>query len=192
MKDVAEDLLAAHVEYELSRLRGPALDALLEEWLAAAFQWLADIKFNDVVTRAQIVGVIERYVIELKVSGGIAELAGEMANVVFSSESSARTRVADVCPPTQYEDFADKIVTLEGVQRDLIHYVTQSPAFRTLASRFLSLTLTDLLFGGDGEGTSRAGRRMTSFVGSPVLRRLERRVAAALGRYLEKHPHPLT
>src|SRR5262245_29984968 len=106
MNDVADALLAAHVEHTLARLRGGALSALVRERTAVFFEWLGSVKFREIATSEQIVEVIDRYVIELKVSGGIAELAGEMANAVFSSKMSAETHVAEILDPESYEEFA--------------------------------------------------------------------------------------
>jgi hypothetical protein len=192
MTDVTEALLSAHVEHELGRLRGDALDHLLEEQVAAAFEWLEDVNFHDVVTRDQIVGVIDRYVVELKVSGGITELAGEMSRVVFSSAASGATRVEDILPPQAYGDFADKIAALGGLQSELIRYVTRSAAFGTLASRLFSRMVTDLLFRSE---PGRSSPRLTGLIGTlaeKLLPGFERRVGEALSRHIEPHASRLT
>jgi hypothetical protein len=85
MSEVREALLEAHVEFEMSRLCRPELGAELERRVASAFEWFKGVALKDVITSEQIVGVIDRYVIRLRVSGGITELAGQMANAVFSS-----------------------------------------------------------------------------------------------------------
>lgn len=192
MSDLGEALLAAHVRHELSKLRGDALATLIDERVAAAFAWLEGVTFNQIVTRDQIVGVVRRYAIELRVSGGITELAGEMANVVFSSKASYSTRVGDMVEPSSYEEFADKIVALEGVQRELIRYVTQSAAFGTLASRVLSRVVLDLLFRAD---TAERGPRLKALalgIGQKLLPDFERRLGAVLSRYIERHANRFT
>lgn len=192
MIDLAEALLSAHVEYELGRLRGEALAELIEEQTLATFAWLEDVKLNDVVTRAQIMGVIDRYVIELKVSGGITELAGEMSRVVFSSTTSATTRVGDILSNEAYEDFSDKIAGLGGIQGELIRYVTRTAAFKNLASRVLSRVLTDLVFRGAHERPGATFAGLLGAVAERVLPGFERRVGEALSRYLAPHASRLT
>lgn len=187
MSDLGNALLDAHVRYEISRLRGDALATLIDERLAAAFAWLEDVKLNQVVTPEQIVGVVRRYAIELKVSGGITELAGEMANVVFSSNASASTRIGDMLGPLSYEEFADKIVALEGVQRELIRYLTQSAAFGTLASRLLSRVVLDLLFRTDDEHIGQLLKELVVSLGRRVFPDFERRLGTVLSRYVERH-----
>jgi hypothetical protein len=185
MTNRADALLDAHVAHELERLSGAAFDAVIRENVTATFDWLEGVRFRDVVTREQIVAVIERYVIQLRVSGGITELAGEMSNVVFSSSSAASTRVDEVVPPEAYEDFADKIVGLESVHRELFRYVTRSAAFRTLAARLVARTIADLAFRSD-DAASRSRRLIEAF-GKKLFPGAEERIAAALSRYAEAH-----
>jgi hypothetical protein len=192
MTDLAEAMFSAHVEYELGRLRGQALAELIEEQTLAAFAWLEDVKFNDIVTRAQIMGVIDRYVIELKVSGGITELAGEMSRVVFSSTASATTRVEDVLSNQAYEDFTDKIAGLGNIQGELIRYVTRTTAFGNLASRVLSRVITDLVFRKTHERPQTAVAGLVGAALERVLPGFERRIGEALSRYLEPYAARLT
>jgi hypothetical protein len=146
MTDVAQALLEAHVQHELERLTGDHLDARIRDAVAATFQWLEDVPMNDVLAREQVFGVIERHVIDLRISGGITELAGEMSNVVFSSDSAKTTRVDELFSGQAYREFADKIGALDGVQRELIGYVTRSAAFRALVSRLILRTVAKVFF----------------------------------------------
>ena len=71
MSDLGEALLDAHVAYESARLRGDALAALIDERVAAAFEWLEEVSLNDVMTPERIIGVIQRYAIDLRsMTGG--------------------------------------------------------------------------------------------------------------------------
>ena len=99
--DVREQLFEAHVQHELSLWHGAALEATVAEWVRALFRFCETTKLDDVATPAQILGVIDRYVIELRVSGGITELTGEMSNLVFSSKATANTRLDEVVVPSR-------------------------------------------------------------------------------------------
>lgn len=190
MNDLREALLDAHVKYELSRLRGPELTKIIDERLTSGFVWLEGVKGSDVVTREMITGIIQRYVIDLKVSGGITELAGEMANVVFSS--SVSTRIGEVCETASYEEFADKIVALESAQREVIRYLVQSTAFGTLAGRVLSRVVLDLLFRVD-EGQRGLGiKELAVGLGQRVFPGFDQRLGQVLSRYVERHANRFT
>jgi hypothetical protein len=190
MTDIATALLEAHIRYELERLTGSRLDIVIREGVSATLAWLDEVSFNEVVTREQILRVIDLYVINLKVSGGITELAGEMSNVVFSSEASTATRIDEVLPTEAFEDFADKVASLESAQRELLRYVTESAAVRTLAARVVLRAVTELF----SRGGEHLGPRLKSLFGkleerlSPALKG---RVGAAVSTYVEAQSESL-
>ena len=136
-KDIATQLFEAHVAHQLDRLRGGQLVERIETEVAALFAWLAQVKLTDIVTPGQINMVIQRYVIELKISGAFTELSGEMSRLVVSSPINERTRVDEVMSPDSFSQFADKLSALDALWRELIHLVVQSDAFATLLLRVL-------------------------------------------------------
>lgn len=190
MNELAERLLEAHLRHELARWSGPGLRDSLAAQLREIFQWFKTVELGELVTREQIEGVIERYVIELRPSGGITELSGEMSRVVFGSSASRETRVADVVPPDSYDEFADKVLALEGVRRELIARVARSETFAALSARMLARGLMDVVAPPIAlpEGALAQGlRELLGRVGQRVLPALERRVVELLGRYLALH-----
>lgn len=190
MTELAERLLEAHLRHELARCSGPGLRDNIAQQLHAIFEWFKTIELADVVTREQIEGVIERYVIELRPSGGITELSGEMSRVVFGSSASRETRVADVVAPDSYDEFADKLLALEGVRRELIARVARSETFAALSAQMLARGVLDLLAPPLPlrEGALASGvRELLGRLSGRVLPGLERRAAETLGRYLGRH-----
>jgi hypothetical protein len=193
MNDPSEQLLAAHVEHELSRLSGAAASQLNEAEVAALFEWLADVNLNDVVTRAQITGVIERYVVDLKVSGAITELSGEMSQLVFSSHWSERTRLDEVLRPESYAAFAEKLGALEGLWREFIHVVVEGPAFRALVSRVVQREIMALLFRrapSDQASDSPLGDLWPQLL-DKIRPAIDRRLEAYVTAYFEAHAEQL-
>ena len=186
MKPLASALLEAHVHYELERLRSGPFPELVAKQIAEVFAWLEHVKLNDIATRQQIMDVIERYVIELRVSGGITELAGQMSQAVFAARTGEQTRVEDICSAETYAEFADKVVALEAARRELIRLFTRSPAFATVSARVLSSAVVNLLFRRKRPEASQGEQREAE--GSS----LERRVGAAVMRYLEQRGESLS
>jgi len=176
MSDLRETLLEAHVQHELSRLQSDALPEQLDVWTRALFEWFEQIKLDDIATPAQVMGVIDRYVIEMRMSGGITELAGEMSHIVFTSDTSAATRLDEVLDDAAYESFAEKVSSLEGLRRELISLVVHSEAFRLVSARLMSRTLSDMLL----------GLATTAKLSGRLLPALERRVAQSLARLFER------
>ncbi|HKU41946.1 MAG TPA: hypothetical protein VJR89_27500 [Polyangiales bacterium] len=145
MDDVLARLREAHLHHELSLWRGGALTRTLEDQVRALFGWFSEVKLDDVVTRAQVFQVIERYAIDLRVSGGITELGGEMSHVVFTSPATASARLADILTPEMFEEFADKVLALEGVRRELLASIGQSATAYSISTGFVARALLDLL-----------------------------------------------
>lgn len=175
MSDLGTLLLEAHVQHELSRWRGDALPERLRTWVTALFDWMTQVKLDDVATASQIMGVIERYVIDLRVSGGIAELAGETSQIVFSSRTASETRLDEVVVGNAYEAFTAKLSTLEDLRRELISLVARSEAFDIITARLIARILSDLLLG------SGAANKLVR----KLLPALDRGVEAVLTRRIE-------
>lgn len=185
MNEQLERLLQAHVRYELDQLQGEALERTIESAVAGLFAWSRTATLEDVVTPEQIDSVIERYAIELRVSGGITELTGELSRLVVQSERSAATRVDEILAPAAYAEFADKLMALEGVRRTLIPKLAQSVTFTAINTTLMVRSVLDVL-----PLTGKVGGGVVAFL-EPLSRslreQLEPRLAELLGDYLERH-----
>jgi hypothetical protein len=190
MNALAEKLLAAHVEHTLERLRGERLVELIREHVAATFSWLDDVELRQVITPAQVMGVIDRYVIQLRVSGEITELAGQLSRVILTSSATSRTRLRDVLPQESYDEFAEKILGLSGLRSELIHGITHSSGFGEVTSRVAARFVTDLLAPSKPRsGPGLAG--VLTALSRRVLPELEQRIGAGLARTLQRRGHSL-
>ncbi|MET0387090.1 MAG: hypothetical protein ABW321_14075 [Polyangiales bacterium] len=190
-----ERLLEAHVQHELARWRPEALANTLSAHVGALFVWFTQVKLDDIVSREQIMNVIERYVIQLRVSGGITELSGEMSRLVFSSRVMAETRVDQIVAPDSYDEFADKLVALEAVRRELIALVAQSATFAGINARMLARSLLALITPGlplDRTALLEPLAQLGERLGRRMLPPIERRTAELLGAYLDEHRDTIT
>lgn len=190
MSELRDKLLEAHVQHELARWHGEALTHTIAAWVAPFFRWFGRTKLDEIATRAEILGVIERYVIDLRVSGGITELTGEISNVVFSSKASRETRLDEVVSPASYNEFTDKVLALEGVRRELISLVAQNAGVAAISARLAARGFMDLLSPLAVLGALDEAPVM-SWLRSSVLPRIETRVAAGLAWYLSRNREKL-
>ena len=190
MNEALERMLQAHVRHELAQLQGEQLTAGVERAVAKLFAWAQTVTLDEVATPERIHAVIERYVIELRVSGGITELTGELSHLVLQSRSSTNTRVDQILAPASYADFADKLVGLDGVRRVLIDKLAHSVTFSAINARLMARGLLDLL---TPELLRRPGRLKAglSALWEPLSRSfnpgIEQRLADLLVQYLEQH-----
>jgi len=188
MNKTARAMLDAQVQYELQSLSGEAFDRLVQQEVSALFAWCGQVSLNEAASREQIVDVIQRRAIDLRISGGITELMGEMANRVFTSAHNEHTRLEDIVPSRSFEEIVDKVVGLEQARGEIIHRATHSGAYRTLVASLLRRSLMDFLFPPQ-DCSSRSPKTWLADVGRSVARRvvpdLERHITARLSRYLD-------
>lgn len=187
MPTLTDQLLEAHVQHQLSRCRPAALSVAIASWLSEMFQWFGEVKLDDVVRPEQIVGVIERYVIELRVGGGIPELSGEMSRAVFESGIAAVTRVDEVMTEASYREFSDKIFALERARHELVGRLAHNTAASMISARLLARALTSLLVPALARpGKSKLSKLLAALQGR-ITPRLEGLVADTLTALLEQH-----
>lgn len=195
MNAVLERLLDAHVRHELALWQGAPLRQAVDAAVQRLFAWLESVTLDDVATREQITGVIERYVIELRVSGGITELTGELASQVLRSPHSAVTRVDDILTQASYEEFADKLMGLDSVHRELIALVARSMSFAGINAHMFTRSLIDVLARPLLSRPGRLARGLSRLLG-PLPQRLaeggERRLSGWIEQYLEQHQARVT
>lgn len=195
MDEVLSRLLQAHVRHELAQLQGDQLTRSIERAVSKLFGWFETVTLNEVVTRAQINGVIERYVIELRVSGGITELVGELSQLVLHSRGSSETRVSEIFSPASYAEFADKLMGLDRVRRELIALVAHSTTFAEINARLLSRSLLDMFVPTALRRPGPLAAALASVWG-PLSRAfrpdVEKRLAELLEHYLDQNRERLT
>jgi len=173
-------LYEAHVAHDLAARRGDALVLGLERDAAAVFAWLGEVPLEELLSRKQVLDIIERYVIELRISGGITELAGQMSQVVFASDAGRTTRLDEMLSPEAYEEFADKIASLDGARQQVLQLVAGTRALRAILARVVTTTLVRRLL----RPATRARAARSSRAGT-LLASLRARLEPALTRRLE-------
>jgi len=180
-------LLEAHLRHELAEWEGGRLEQTVSWYVSMLFRWCETVKLDEVVTREQIMGVIQRYVIELRLSGAITELSGELSRLVLRSRAAADTRVDEILAPASYEEIAEKLIALDGVRRELIALVARSATFASINARMLARSLLDLIVPPAALGRARVAEAALAFAERIVERvapELKRRTADELASYL--------
>jgi hypothetical protein len=182
MNELARALFEAHVAYELADARQAEFDQRIELLTRQAFDWLGEVQLTELLTPERVLAVIDRYVIELRISGGITELAGQLSREVFSSDASARTRVDELLSDESFREYADKIESLDEALREVLRLITETPTFRALLTRGLTSATVQLLLGRPGDDTVPAPGVFAS-----LRRELGSELEGRLGRYFERN-----
>jgi hypothetical protein len=182
MSELSDALLEAHVRHELAAWQGEQLEPHVTALVSRLFDWLAELRLEQLATPAQVVGIIDRYVIDLPISAGIIELAGEVSQTIFHSPIAGHTRLDELLGDEAYEGFAQTVAHLERVRRELLALIARSEATELAHARLLARTLRDLLFD--------AGMTRTSL--RRILVALETRLTTLLAERLARRRKALT
>lgn len=183
MDERAERLLEVQVAHELDRLQSTSLEHLIDDRVGDLFAWFEHLSLKDAVRREDVIGIAQRYALELRVSGGISELAGEIARLVVKSSANAETRVGDVVSSDSFEEFSEKVVDLNDLRGEIISLVARSEALGVVTARVIAHVLIDLL----RRATTPAAVGPVAGLLENVLPALERRTATLFGRKLVDH-----
>jgi hypothetical protein len=122
-------------------------------------------------------------VIDIKITGAMTELAGEMSRLVLASRLSEETRIDQVLEPGEFAQFADKLTALPKLWRELLHLVVQSDAFAALLSTTLQRSVGDALL---GTADRSARRKLMESVVEKLRPVITRRVEPYVSAYLER------
>ena len=189
MNELTRALFEAHVAHELDAARRAEFDARVSPLTEQVFDWLAQVTLDDLLTSERVRGVIDRYVIDLRISGGITELAGQLSQTVFSSPATAQTRVDQLLSDESFVEYADKIESLHAAYREVVRLVTETPSFRALLTRALTMvTVQVLLPGAEHEDTTGRGllAGLRRELGLELSHQLEERLRAYFERRADR------
>jgi hypothetical protein len=187
VNELTRALYEAHVAHELAGARPSTFDTNVAVLTEQTFEWLAQVKLDDILTRERVLGVIERYVIDLRISGGITELAGQLALTVFTSDVVAETRVDQLLSDASFAEYADKIESLGDAHREVIRLITETPTFRALVSRGLTLAAVQLLVPSSAQDEAAPLPGLLAGLRHDLGVELSQQLEARLGRYFERN-----
>jgi len=145
MDDLTAKLLDAHVQHELERFRNGGYKQTIEEEVAAVFEWIKTIKLKEVITADQIIGIIQRNVVELPIAGGVTELAGEMSRKVLESSRNDKTALEEIFARKQFDDIVDKIGSLKRARKDVIHHLVTSSVYSRQIAEVMYIGIKDYM-----------------------------------------------
>jgi hypothetical protein len=185
--ELVSALLDAHVQHIVDGVSGPELDAQVRGHVDAIFAWFSEVSLATLVTREQVLDSVDRFVIELRVSGGITELAGEIARVVIAAKASEGMRLVDVLPTSSFEEFADKLQRFDRLREDVIRVTLGSQALSEAAARLLSQRVAETLTARLHKLPLVSLTRLAGRLEGELLPQLERRLRSLLFQRLERY-----
>ena len=132
-----QELLDAHVAFELRRWQAEALRRLITEEVEALYAWLATVRLNDVVQPAPVIAFFRRTVVELPISPEAVDSIRESVQVVFELLREDATPIEAIAPRVLYDRVVESAIGMEALRREVTHQVVTSPVYTTLLSNVL-------------------------------------------------------
>src|SRR5690554_1259613 len=189
-KPLATTLLELHLQHELQRLQGERLVQEIETEVAAFLKTLQTVTLNDWVTPEQVMEVIQRNVVDLKIAGGVTELAGEMASKVYNSKAHRDARLNDIMTARQFEEFVEKLLSLKSHRQRVVSQLLVHPVYAELVSKILYQGIVQYLsksnlIGSNIPGVSavfKFGRKMVDKAAPDLEANLEASLLSFIGK----------
>ncbi len=133
----ANQLLELHLAHELAAFEEEAFLAWLRPELAQQFDSVKALRLAQWVTAEQVKQVIVRNVVENDIPGAVAELAGDAATRLFSSEMHKNTPLNRIMTAQQFEELVDKLLELPEQRKNGINHLIELPIYQDLISGVL-------------------------------------------------------
>ena len=130
-------LLELHLTHEMALFESDAFLAWLRPELEAQLSLASELPLSAFVSAEQVKSVIARNVVENEIPGAAAELAGDAATQLFSSDLHRKTPIRDIFPTKHFEDFVDKLLELSEQRKNGINHLIELPVYKDLISGVL-------------------------------------------------------
>lgn len=131
---LANDLLEAQVAFWLQNLKGKKFEGLVADEVGRLYDQLQFITLNEAVDRDTVKATAQRYAVEMDIGGGIPELFGEIARVIFEFPASKKTALGEVVSDVVATEFIEKVFEQGGVIDHTLANVRNSAAFKHFLS----------------------------------------------------------
>lgn len=141
---LAQKLLDQHLAFELEALTGKRLKQDLRKEVREFFKLCRKLPLNAIVSEKQIMGVIDRKVIELEIGPGIPELAGEATAAVVRAHE--RYRVGDILTRDQFAAFVDEALMLRQQREMLVSEILSHPLYSDLVASLVYQGIVNYLY----------------------------------------------
>ncbi len=145
-EDIANKLLELHVKHEMASFDEATFMTWVREESETLLSWVRTINISQLVSAQKIKDVIKSNVVEREIPGAIAEIAGEAATHLFTSEQHLNTHLSEIISNTQYEEFVDKLLELHEQRKEGLNRVIDLPIYKDLISGVLYQAITRYIY----------------------------------------------
>jgi hypothetical protein len=136
MTPAAQQLLDAHVAFELQQLEGKALQNAINEEVAVLWKWLGKTNIADVLPKKEVKAFVERnknIAITEPVKEYILSLVADSREFVEEKD----WEVGDILHKKHYDALVDRLLEMEDARNELIGRVVKNPFYADLIANIL-------------------------------------------------------
>ncbi|HET8801252.1 MAG TPA: hypothetical protein VFN01_08710 [Marinobacter sp.] len=144
--DLANRLLEQHVKHEMAALKGAKLRKFLVNEVTELLDYAGDITLGRLTSEAQVMGVIQRVVVDMELDAGIPELAAEMATEVLNAPVQASTTLGEIITREQATGFLEEALELKHQRERVISEIMAHPVYQELVSNVVYHGLVNYLY----------------------------------------------
>lgn len=155
MKQTVKSQYEAHVAFELNLLTGEQSDKFIASQVRILWKVLRNTQVQSVVSADQIMGIIDRYVIEGPVTDELLDVISVVATQLVKSSVNSEANLGSLVNDEARQALVAHALTLTKVRDDLIHASIVNPLYSEIVS--------DVLYNGIA-GYLEAGTEMTKKV----------------------------
>jgi len=145
-EDIANKLLELHVRHEMASFDEATLMNWVREESGTLLNWVRTINISQLVSAQKIKDVIKTNVVDREIPGAIAEIAGEAAAHLFTSEQHLNTHLSEIIDNKQYEGFVEKFLELREQRTEVLNNIIDLPIYRDLISGVLYQAITRYIY----------------------------------------------
>ncbi|MFE8072270.1 hypothetical protein QQM79_14535 [Marinobacteraceae bacterium S3BR75-40.1] len=143
---IADQLLEQHVKHELAALKGAKLRKFLEQEADELLALGERVTLNRASSVEQVMGVIERIVMNMELGAGIPELAAASATRVINAPVQSQTPLKDILSREQMAGFVEEALELRHQRERVISEVISHPVYQELVSSLVYHGLVNYLY----------------------------------------------
>ncbi|HAG92899.1 MAG: hypothetical protein CMK83_25340 [Pseudomonadales bacterium] len=129
-QQLAQSLLDAQVQFWLQELTTDKLQSLLEQELPYLYEKIGALTLREAISEDKVKATARRYAVEMEIEGGIPELFGEIANIIYEHPNNELTSVQEVLPDDIVNDFLEKIFERGSLLDEAVNNIRGSAPFR--------------------------------------------------------------
>lgn len=138
---LAQQLLDAQVQYWLQQLSSDRLSTLVKEEITYIYQQMDAMTLSESVDAEKVKATAHRYALEMEMGGGIPELFGEIANLVYEHPVQDDTTIGAIVNHQLAHEFLEKTFEAGGVIDRILQNIQHSEAFQAFLTDVILLAL---------------------------------------------------